>query len=92
MTCVEAYRSGVKQRQGNEGRKCSGSYTTCEGFSVRVSMQHARILCPAVSYSSEEKAPIRQFGSEAYFLNSDTKLGYDAIREIFETGFSFSAQ
>ena len=45
-----------------------------------------------MSLTQKDKAPIGQFGSEAYFLNSDTKLGYDAIREIFETGFSFSAQ
>jgi hypothetical protein len=29
---------------------------------------------------------------EAYFLSSDTKLGYDSIREIFETGYRFSAE
>ena len=26
--------------------------------------------------------------TEAYFLSSDTPLGYNAIREIFETGYS----
>lgn len=29
---------------------------------------------------------------KAYFLSSRTKLGYDAIREIFETGYSLLAE
>ena len=30
------------------------------------------------------------FATKAYFLSSDTKLGYDSIREIFETGYRHS--
>ncbi|CAE7262250.1 cnnm4 [Symbiodinium natans] len=45
----------------------------------------------ALSFRDKQVGDIMTPLEDAYFLNSDTKLGYDAIREIFETGFSFSS-
>jgi len=42
----------------------------------------------ALSFRDKQVGDIMTPLEDAYFLNSDTKLGYDAIREIFETGFS----
>lgn len=42
----------------------------------------------ALSFRDKQVGDIMTPLEDAYFLSSDTKLGYDSIREIFETGYS----
>lgn len=42
----------------------------------------------ALSFRDKSVGDIMTPLEDAYFLSSDTKLGYDSIREIFETGYS----
>ncbi|CAK9069212.1 unnamed protein product [Durusdinium trenchii] len=42
----------------------------------------------ALSFRDKQVGDIMTPLEDAYFLSSRTKLGYDAIREIFETGYS----
>eukprot|EP00913_Durusdinium_trenchii_P032069 g30032.t1 len=46
----------------------------------------------ALSFRDKQVGDIMTPLEDAYFLSSRTKLGYDAIREIFETGYSLLAE